>query len=286
MSLKRFTMPKRFFLAAMLLAVPAAAQPVSEQAISDFVESHAALTHLGKIARWEDRVCPGVMGLPAGFTKFITARVREVAAAAGAPVDADAACKANVQIIFTTKPQALLDEIRAKEPVLLGYYDNSDQAEQMAKVTHPIQAWYTTATVDTRGKPLIDSRHSVAAATAQASNAQASTLSHLGDGLRSAFYHVTIVADPSKLGDHEIGALADYIAVLALSSPHSQDTCTDLPGILNLTIAGCHADAPLKAMSANDAGYLRGLYHINLGGSLGGQKDGIVFGMKEALAGH
>jgi hypothetical protein len=279
MPLKRSNMPKHFLLAAILLTTPAAAQPVSEQAISDYVESHAAATHLGKIARWEDNVCASIVGLPAGFTKFIIARVKEVAIAAGAPVDADASCKPNVQIIFTTKPQPLLDGIRANEPVMLGYYDNSEQAEEMAKITHPVQSWYETATVDLRGKPVIDSRHSGTSAAAQ-------TGSHLGDGLRSAFYHVTIVADPSKLGDHEIGALADYIAMLALSSPQSQDTCTDLSGILNLTITGCHADAPLKAMTANDSGYLHGLYHIAPGGTLRAQKDGIAFGMKEMLAGH
>jgi hypothetical protein len=279
MPLKRSNMPKHFLLAAILLATPAAAQPVSEQAISDYVESHAATTHLGKIARWEDSVCPGIVGLPAGFTKFIIARVKEVAIAAGAPVDADASCKPNVQIIFTTKPQPLLDGIRANEPVLLGYYDNSEQAEQMAKITHPIQSWYETATVDLRGKPLIDSRHSGRSATAQ-------TGSHLGDGLRSAFYHVTIVADPSKLGDHEIGALADYIAMLALSQASSYDTCQAVPTITNLMASSCGADMKPAALTDIDMTYLRGLYRMDAGSSFLGQRGSIAYEMKKDLGGY
>jgi len=274
------------FAAALLLALlaPAAAQPVSDQNVTDFIEAHTAITHLGKIARWEDGVCAGLTGLPAGFTKFILGRIKEVATTAGAPVDANAACKPNIQIIFTTKPQDLLDGIRAKEPVLLGYYDSPSQAEKMATVTHPIQSWYTTATVDLRGKPQIDFRHANNNQTYDPMDAQAVTGSHLGDGLRSAFYHVTIIADPSKLGDHEIGALADNIAMLALSQPSSLDTCTQLPSIVNLNTPGCHAETPLKAITANDTAFLRGLYTIALGGTLRAQKDGIVFGMKKALA--
>jgi hypothetical protein len=279
-------MRTRFLTAGLLLVllVPAAAQPVSDSAISDYVDAHSATTHLGKIARWEDSVCPGVIGLPAGFTKFMIDRIKTVATTAGVPVDASPACKTNVQIIFTTKPQALLDGIRANEPVLLGYYDSPAQAEKMATVTHPIQSWYTTATIDLRGKPQIDFRHANNNQTYDPMDAQNTTGSHLGDGLRSAFYHVTIIADPSKLGDHEIGALADNIAMLALSQPVSLDTCTALPSIVNLTTPGCHADAPLAAITSIDSGYLKALYHINLGGTLRAQRDGIVFGMKDALA--
>ncbi len=279
-------MRMRFLTAGLLLVLlaPAAAQPASDQAISDYVDAHSATTHLGKIARWEDGICPAVVGLPAGFTKFMIDRIKTVATTAGVPVDANPGCKANVQIIFTTTPQALLDGIRAKEPVLLGYYDSPDQAEKMATVTHPIQSWYTTATIDLRGKPQIDFRHANNNQTYDPMDSQNTTGSHLGDGLRSAFYHVTIIADPSKLGDHEIGALADNIAMLALSQPVSLDTCTELPSIVNLTTPGCHAGAPLAAITKADAGYLKALYHINLGGALRAQRDGITFGLKDALA--
>ncbi len=86
------------------------------------------------------------MGLPPNFTKYITDRVRKVAADVGAPVAADANCKANIEIAFTAKPQALMDGIREKNPVYLGYYDSTAQAEALAKVTQPIQAWYATET--------------------------------------------------------------------------------------------------------------------------------------------
>lgn len=276
-------MTRRFsIIAAIALGCTGAAiaQPADDTAISAFVEAHTATTHLGRIARWDDPICPGIAGLPSGFSKFILQRVRTVAAAAGARVEPEG-CRANISIVFTTTPQALVDALRAKDPVMLGYYDNSEQADRLAKVNHPIQAWYVTKTVDLRGKWSIDARdrHS-----SQNYDAQASNGTRIGDGLSSGFHLVTVVADPTKLGDHEIGALADNIAMLALSQPGKVDECSSLPSIENLTLTGCTAAAKLEAMSANDSAFLFGLYHIKPGASLRGQKDSIAASMREKLA--
>src|SRR4051812_36894200 len=194
-------MTRRFsIMAAITLgcAGAAIAQPADDAALTAFVDTHTAPTHLGRIARWDDPVCPGIAGLPANFSKFILQRIRTVATAAGAKVDAEG-CRANISIVFTTTPQALLDGLRAKDPVILGYYDNSAQADKLAKISHPIQAWYVTRRVALRGKGTAASRdrHS-----SQNYDAQASNGTRVGDGLSSAFYSVTVVADPSKLGDH------------------------------------------------------------------------------------
>jgi hypothetical protein len=272
--------------AMFFLAAPAQAQPASDAALEKFVDTHSALTRLGKIARWEEGVCPGVTGLPANFSKFITKRVRDVATAAGAPVNPDESCKANIDIVFTTKPQGLLDTIRAKDPFLLGYFDNLSQADEMAKVSRSIQAWHATQTVDARGHALVDSRNNSAGGTAQSSNAQNSFGTRLGDGLHSSYFHAIIVADPNKLGDYEIGTLGDHIAMLALAQPAPGESCADLPSILDMTSANCHKDQAAKTLTPADTGYLKGLYMADPGASLRAQKDGIAFRVKEALAAH
>jgi hypothetical protein len=270
-------------LAAITLGCTGAAiaQPADDTALTAFVDSHTVPTHLGRIARWDDPVCPIVKGLPAGFSKFITERIRTVATTAGAKVDAEG-CKINVTVIFTTSPQALLDAMRAADPVALGYFDNSAQADKLAKVTQPIQAWYVTKTVDLRGKWTIDARN---LHTGQNYDARDSNGTRVGDGLSSAFYSITVVADPSKLAEHEIGALADSVAMLALSQPSTLDNCSTLPSIENLALTGCTAAGKLEAMSANDSAFLYGLYHLRPGSTLGAQRSGIVFGMRDKLAG-
>jgi hypothetical protein len=274
-----------FLVTAILLATPAMAQPASEQAIGEFVDSHSATTRLGKIARWEEGVCPNVTGLPANFIKFITKRVRDLAASVHAPVNSDESCRSNIDIVFTTKPQDLLNGIREKQPVMLGYFSSSSQAEEMAKVNRVIQSWHATQTVDIRGKTLIDSRNA-GQGNALAANATSSAGTRMSDGMHSSYYHAIIVANPDKLGDYEIGTLADHIAMLALAQPATEDVCPPLPSILDMTSATCRKDAPVKALTPADMGYLRGLYQADPGASLRTQKDSIAFHVKEALAGH
>jgi len=183
--------------AALLLTTPVMAQPVSDQAVRDFVDSHSAITRLGKIARWEEGVCPSVTGLPPSFTKFITKRIRDLAASVGAPVNPDESCRSNIDIVFTTKAQDLLNSIREKQPIMLGYFDNSAQADEMAKVTHVIQSWHATQTVDLRGNKVIDSRNPTRT-DAREINTTSSNGLRTGDGVHSSYYRGIVVADPTK----------------------------------------------------------------------------------------
>jgi hypothetical protein len=299
------------FLAATIAA--AAAQPLAAPTehitvtspkdapaavVNHFVQSFTAPSYLtGKVARWENGVCPVTVGLAPRFAAFITARVREVAAQAGAPLDKDPACRPNIEIVFTTAPQALLDGVRKDHRNYLGYSSGSSQADKMAVVSHPIQAWYMTATKDLDGKVDIDSSTSVPIPVRLpcptcnppyldlyiAGGAKKITGGRMKDGLRTIFHHVIITADPRQLADYEVGTLADYIAMLALTQLQSLDVCQDLPSIINLL--GPHCDAAPGQISESDLGYLRGLYAMSADGNLRMQQDGIAYQMHGALSG-
>ena len=49
-----------------------------------FVGETSATRLTGKIARWQTGICPRVIGLPPGFSRFVTARLKAVAMEAGA----------------------------------------------------------------------------------------------------------------------------------------------------------------------------------------------------------
>jgi hypothetical protein len=205
--------------------------------------------------------------------------------------------------VFTTAPQGLLDNVRKSEPVFLGYHDNSSQADEMAKVTHAIQSWYTTATDDMRGRPEVDSGTSggttiesqpiaiaggslpspVGAITLTLPHASAQTVtgSRLGDGLSSELYNVLIVAEPAKLLTYEIGTLADYAAMLALAQPSSLDKCEELPSISNLLVPSCAATT--ERITDGDLAYLRSLYKMGTADTLAMQRDTIRFQMEKTL---
>jgi len=277
-----------------------------DQAVTKFVGSMTVPTRTAdKIARWKQGICPLTAGLRPEAVKFVTKRIRDIAAQAGAPVNDRDDCKPNIEIVFTTTPQALMDNVQVMYPFVLGYHDNSAQAAQLAKVIWPIQSWYSTATDDLRGNVVIDMARrkgmpmtldmpSVAAGggginaltspvTMNIPDAQIVhvTGSRLGDGVSSDFHHVVVVAEPAKLLEYEIGTLADYIALLALSQTVQPEQCQELPTILNLFAPGCAA--PPKALTNVDLAYLRAIYKITATANARGQRGEIIYQMDKSL---
>ena len=147
--------------------------------IRRFVRGHARLTRIRQLARWDDPVCPRVVGLPAAYGNFIVNRIKTVASEAGAPTNDAADCTANITIMFTTEPQAVLDHVRSERPELLGYHFIG-QRHAVATMTRPIQAWHTTATGNDYTRAIDEPMHalrrvSLAADSRRVSKALSST---------------------------------------------------------------------------------------------------------------
>lgn len=264
------------------------------EAINAFIRSLAVPNHLtGKLARWETGICPVTVGVRKEAAHFITARLKDVAALADAPVDKNPNCKPNIEVVFTTAPQSLMDNVRQKQAGFLGYADTGAKRDRLAIVERPIQAWYTTATKDLRGSTQIDSafsnpvevivpdpyRYPPFTTLYVRQGAKTVTGGRLSDGMRSVLYHVIVVADPTKLAEEEIGNVADYIALVALSQVQSLDKCQGLSSIANLLPQGCEKPVGL---TVSDMGYLKGLYHMNAEQSLRGQQDAVAYQMERA----
>ena len=262
----------------------------SEKALDNFVIGHTAPSpFLGKIARWKTGICPVTVGLPDKFNLFITQRIIRVAMAVGVPLDSHEPCRPNVAVLATPEPQKLLDFIRQKRVALLGFHYRP-QAMRLATMTLPIQAWYSTATEDFWGLieadlPNRDLGYGVMSTLGNLHRFHVSG-ARTGDGLKSEFTTAVIVVDTNKIVGQEIGPLADYIAMLALSQASSYDTCQDVPTITNLMASGCGADMKPAAMTDIDMTYLRGLYRMDAGSSYLGQRGSIAYEMKKDLGGY
>jgi hypothetical protein len=260
MAILRFALLAAVIAPTLALAQPAPPSPPSREAIRSFVDAFATPTHMtGKVARWERPVCPVTTGQSPNVSAFVTQHLVAVAAAAGAPVDTDKGCTPNIEIVFTTAPQALLDNVRQHDADYIGYAPSHSALEKLATVTHPIQAWYATGVRDLRGRYTIDSGRDRGVMTAANTGRVTGTL--LNDGQRSAIHHVLIVADPAKLQGQEIVPLSDYIALLALAQIGSLDDCRPLPSIANMMAPACERKS--TSITANDLAYLHGLYSMN-----------------------
>jgi len=261
----------------------------TEKALDNFIIGHAAPTPLlGKIARWKTGICPMTAGLPEKFSLYITERIIKLAMAAGAPLG-KGLCRPNILVVATNEPQQFLDFMQQKRPDLLGFHYIS-QRKRLATMNLPVQAWYSTATEDFWGfisadLPSWDLGYGVMSTWGFLPAYHVSG-SRLADGLKSEFTAAIILVDSKKMVGQQIGPLADYIAMLALSQGQSYGTCQDVPTITNLMASGCGADMKPAALTDVDLDYLRGLYRMNPDGTYISERGSIADEIKKALGGH
>jgi hypothetical protein len=261
-----------------------------EKQLDNFIIAHAAPSpYLRKIARWKAGICPLTIGMSAKLNMYVTQRIVRVAMMSGAPLDSREPCRPNLLVLATPQPQELLDAMRTKHPVLLGYHYRS-QAEHVAIMSRPIQAWYSTATEDFWGFVRQDGS-GLNWNTPEFGGLADMTPLHVsgartGDGLKSQFTTAIIMVDSSKIAGQPIGPLADYIAMLALAQGQYYDVCQPVPTITNLLAPNCTDVMKPMALTDIDATYLHGLYKMSPGGSYLGERSSIAYAMKKDLGGY
>lgn len=264
--------------------------------VSQFVDQHAAKNRKTGQYMKDDvgPVCPVTLGLPSAFNTFVTARVLGVATKVGAKTGVAGACRTNVEILFTDDPDAVIKSLadRTRGAILGMHYVH--ETAQYLEVTHPIQSWYMTGTrydensitpvtstgMDGNTKPLDDKKPPLDDAYYNAPEAKP-----LGSNIPmrriSAIANVLIIADIKQVGGGEIGPVADYITMLALSEPGSLDACNEFPSILDLMAKDCAGRVKPLALTDSDMAYLKALYAADLGATtVSVQKDDITNGMK------
>jgi hypothetical protein len=245
---------------------------------TEFVRQRLPTSRFEQYARFHDPICVKVVGLPGEYDAFVAKRIVDMAREVKAPVSGAAACKPNVNVIFSTHPQAQLDDIAKRREDLLGFHFSA-QLRGLSAVTRPIQAWYLTRTQDTTGRATLDVKQTagvdmedIVRGGADIGGGEAAggdfgphgrPGSRLGSDMSTELAHSLIIADANKLAGEKIDAVADYIAVLALSRWQGLERCSGLPTILNLMADGCDAEDRPEAVTPEDLALLTGLYQVN-----------------------
>jgi hypothetical protein len=253
----------------------------------NFIQSHGAPARIGQLARWTDRVCPLTLGLSPALDAFVSMRVRVLAARVGAPVQKTGRCRPNVEVLFVDRPQALMDAVASQRGVLLGFH-YAAETRRLATVTHPVEARYLTSTRGGGGNTALDVAAGApmggadAMITGPVSLANAGNMpggcaaSRLTSCLRSLFTNVLIVVNAPAMDGRQIGPIADYIAMLALSQAKSQDGCGALTSILDLMAGTCAGGTAPATWTDSDIAYLTALYKVDLSTMMGLEKANIA----------
>lgn len=256
----------------LTVVAPKSGEPSYKQAL-DFIKSHGAPARSGQLARWRDPVCPITMGLSPQVDALVSRRVVARAAQVRAAIPRRGRCRPNIEIVFTSDPQAVLDFVAKKRDAYLGYHYVA-QTQAFSRGTHPVEARYLTATRSVAGEESLD----IASGPAErsASGCAGSVFTRC---ISSLFVNVLIVVDGKALNGRKVAPVADYIAMLALSQANSLDGCGALPSILDLLSSKCGDRPAPDAWTGGDTAYLRGLYSTNLENVMWLEKDNIANGM-------
>jgi hypothetical protein len=263
--------------------------------VPHFVASHGEPTlAIEQITRWRDLVCPSVTGLAAAFNEAVAHRIESTAQSIGAKTATTGRnCdpkQVNIEVIFTSTPQALLDNIDTKNPWLLG----SARRPNDTRISRAVQVWYTTGSraIEPQQMPKMPYARDAGASTANPTQqellpaeypssvsgkpgvipdapyagATANGLagSHLTEQLRSELLNVLVIVDTRNLHAVPLEAVTDYIALVSLTRITSLDTCNALSSILDLLSTSCSERQRPTALTQADAAFLRALYSSEL----------------------
>lgn len=198
----------------------------------------------GQLTRFNEPVCPTVIGIAEDYGRTIAQRIRTVAREAGAPV-ADEKCRGNLVVIFAKDADALVKYMRARTPQM---FEGVDDAElKRAFREGPVHAWNTTEIRNEDGQ-----RGNSTLTVRSASIINRST--------QQAIIGSMIVLDHKATLGKTLSQLADYVAMRALAGalPPREGMAVDTI----LTLFDDKAAAPPQ-LSGVDRSYLRGLYSVN-----------------------
>jgi hypothetical protein len=99
-----------------------------------------------QLARFEDEICPMVIGMPRDWTASLTRLIRDNVVAVGGKIGKPG-CKVNAAVIFIDQPLDLIKAFAEAEP---GYFNMTPREfEHFAAVPKPVASWHVT---DMRGR--------------------------------------------------------------------------------------------------------------------------------------
>jgi hypothetical protein len=258
-----------FIAAAALLAVPAAAQdqgsssddtiivtgqgqPVTIRAVQRQARDIAVRQGDWRdvpLARFEDRLCPGVTGLAPDVAALIIDRVRANARMLGVRVQDDG-CAANFVIVFTPDGGALLRRLMEENPINFQYL-NQGQKDDILQ-PGPVHVWTSVEPRTLTGMPIAQSRDLTRPPVMGVHAAH----TRIYTTTRRDITSVMIAFDNDAVRNLSVGQLADYATLRGLAQTRPAGGLA-IDSILSLFEG---TDAPPQRLTNFDVAYLRALY--------------------------
>lgn len=267
-------------LALVALAMPAVAQenPTPVASTPDVVvegqlkkkELHNVLKDVleesgrEQFGRFEEKVCPGVTGAPAGTAETILALIRANATAAKLRLE-EPGCKPNAVVMFVAEPAKLVAGLKARKPGWFALVPK-DRIARLMVAGDPIRSWHVTETFGKDGEMLANfdgigesGRPTDAPASGNAKVVKNASATRTYENVRQEMLMAFAVIDNDVVVGKTLQQLADIASMhLFLDLAPDAGGRAGRASILALFEPGDGARA--TELSALDRGMLAGLY--------------------------
>jgi len=204
------------------------------------------------LARIEDRLCPGVLGLKQAGAELMVDRIRWNAEKLGLWLADDTNCSANLIIAFVEDGQAALAALVDERPYL---FDTMTRPERLAMLAEegPVRVWTTAETRTRDGMPI--EQHESLFDPPVVSMWMAHSKIYLT--IREDITQVVVLFDREGVRGKSIIQLADYATMRGFARTRPTDGDAALDTILALFDAN---HEPPPSLTDFDQAYLRSLY--------------------------
>lgn len=251
-----------------------------ETRLRAFIAAATPRDYADSLARWNEPICPVVIGPPPRQTTRILAHLLQIAAAAGVSVK-QKPCQANLFVVATPYPKRLLTAWGKRDRLLFaGAPRNSIDA--FLDAPRPVRVWYNTITSrpppeavnpeqytenaapvgappDSAGLPVGPAGVN-GAITAAVDAAQNYSLLNFEEV--QSFTSVIIVVDTKRAAGFDLDPLSGYIAMVGLSEINPDSDYGGAPTILSMFAPSANNTTKTAPTSVTgwDRAYLKALY--------------------------
>lgn len=248
-------------------------QRIQEAARAFARDVSAAPGREDQLARFDDRICPGVVGLNRRQGQFLADRIGQRALEVNLNVG-EPGCRANVLVLVTQTPSEVARAIAEEQSYLVANYGvqenlntrGAEAFEHFVSDDRPVRWWHVAQTVTRDGEVLRNvptqmwgGSNASPHFNAEVVNANPLTATRGSAPTRQEFRNVVIIVDANRAGAVRLDGLADYIAMVVLAQLEPSADTSAYDTVLNLFSGGGAA----TAMTNWDRAYLSGLYTVD-----------------------
>jgi hypothetical protein len=200
------------------------------------------------LARFEDRLCPGIAGLAVEQASFMIDRIRDNAYDFGIRLQDDG-CDPNFIVMFTPDSEQAMREMMERQYWLFEFHDAGEKREMLEPGPARVWTWTEPRTRD--GMPVPQTRNRVDVPVLSSWMAH----SRIYTAVRHDITSVIVMFDTEAARGKSLIQLADYAVMRGLAQTRPSDEAS-MDSILTLF----DEEAPPQRLTLFDRAYMRSLY--------------------------